>query len=79
MYSSVSCALRIHEYIRYYILLSSSYVIMGRTSRRSLMVPGPFSGENTYFYQDLVTLACACVSPRLRCAGKLHMRENWKN
>ena len=43
------------------------------------MVPGPFSGENTYFYQDLVTLACACVSPRLRCAGKLHMRENWKN
>ena len=41
---------------------SSSYVIMGRTSRRSLMVPGPFSGENTYFYQDLVTLACACVS-----------------
>ena len=62
MYSSVSCALRIHEYIRYYILLSSSYVTMGRTSRRSLMVPGPFSGENTYFYQDLVTLACACVS-----------------
>ena len=68
----------------HYVFMSTSAalpssVIMRRTSRRSLMVPGPFSGENTYFYQDLVTLAWLfiLVSSLLqrRGSGKLTPHE----